>query len=73
MLSPRAALSKDKSARSLNAGLQSRHFAQIAAIITRMPDRDQREEVAEHFAAELGYTNANFDRARFLAACGMER
>lgn len=34
--------------------------------------KDDRAELAEAFAAELAAGNPLFDRARFLAACGVE-
>lgn len=59
------------------ADMQHRHFATIATIISRLPDggddyeNDLRGEVAQHFADHLRATNPNFDRSRFLRACGV--
>lgn len=55
----------------MKAEMQRRHFNTIAAIIARMDNFDHFPgDVAAHFARELASTNPNFDRARFLRACG---
>lgn len=58
------------------ADMQHRHFATIATIIrTRLYGdltKEQRNIVAEAFADALPATNPNFDRRRFLLACGIE-
>lgn len=51
------------------APMQHRHFATIATIIRDMPGR--KDVVAAIFADRLAATNPNFDRDRFLAACGV--
>lgn len=61
------------------ADMQHRHFATIATIIREI-DRGlvpcstgaTRKFMAELFADRLSYTNPNFDRNRFLRACGVE-
>ncbi len=75
MLTPESALRKDKS----NAGapvMQHRHFAVIAGIIATtiwspVHEDDTQERVAQAFARKLAATNPNFNRARFLRACGV--
>lgn len=53
--------------------MQHRHFATIAAIIRGMAaDVYGPEQVATEFADRLCDTNPNFDRLRFLLACGVE-
>lgn len=74
-LSPQAAARKDQA--SGNPTFQHRHFAFIAATIKAMPThastlRAQQASCALTFAEALESTNPNFDRRRFLAACGME-
>ncbi|MBI1316394.1 hypothetical protein GC167_05980 [bacterium] len=58
------------------ADMQHRHFATVATIIADMKtsprDNWTHTEIAGHFAALLRQTNANFDRDRFLRACGVE-
>jgi hypothetical protein len=57
-----------------NLRLQRRHYQFMAEVIRLAWDKDDRgmpsETLAETFANALRGTNANFDRARFLAACG---
>ena len=75
MLTPESATRKDKT--SGLGEMQHRHFATIAAIIRGMDKVhnqeqgliDIREDVAEHFADRLAWSNPRFDRARFLRAC----
>lgn len=50
--------------------MQHRHFRTIAAIIRQFPDYG-RGPIAFRFANELEKTNPNFDRDRFMAACGL--
>jgi hypothetical protein len=48
------------------------HFQVIAdAIATFETAYDTNTELAEHFADQLSRTNPNFDRERFLTACGV--
>ena len=63
---------------------QRRHYQFIAAImLSEKPDResgnrwsdgarDEWSTTVLAFASRLASTNPGFDRARFLAACGME-
>lgn len=69
MLKPEAALRKDQT--NANSDMQHRHFAAVAAIIKSFPEGAERISVAHTFAAGLAHTNAKFDRARFLRACGV--
>ena len=76
-LKPDAALRKDQTGAKYPATLQHRHFAVIAGILASL-DRDshglsagQHRDICETFADELAGTNPNFDRARFLTACGL--
>jgi hypothetical protein len=54
-----------------------KHFELIAetlrgAVETNADSRDALPTLAAHFADALRRTNPNFNRARFLAACGVE-
>lgn len=58
--------------------LERRHFEFIAEVIATTCDKfdisiryDQRRIVANEFADRLADTNSNFDRHRFLVACGI--
>ena len=48
---------------------QRRHYTAIAFIIASLP-KDYRKEVAATFANALAHDNPNFDRTRFMTACG---
>ena len=77
-------LTKDTAHRQdLTSGIgemQHRHFATIATIIRESTllgndatfSADERAKVALLFAGRLRATNSNFDRRRFLLACGVE-
>ena len=57
---------------------QRRHFEFIAAVISAMNDghqigREASIEASGAFACALSATNPNFDREKFLAACGVGR
>lgn len=75
-----AAIQKDRTQPSGSQVMQHRHFAEIARIIREMDKVnnqehgfiDVREDVAEHFAANLARTNDRFDRRRFMIACGFK-
>lgn len=69
-LSIEAALNKDQRSAKTRAAsaLQHRHYAVIAGIIADLPSA-MRGDVASEFARALA-TNPNFNRARFLRACG---
>ena len=58
--------------------LQRRHYELIAEGVRRGRDAAnlstaQLEHVAQSFALILRCTNPNFDEARFLAACGVNK
>ena len=66
-----------------NLSMQRRHFQMIADVVNGsrlvMVEGDYMrgydkacKDIAESFASRLASTNPGFDRARFLAACGME-
>lgn len=64
-----------KDIRTGKANMEHRHFATVATIVRGMTGEDfegLRGVVARRFADELASTNANFNRRRFLAACGEE-
>lgn len=76
MLTTESAARKDRTS-GQGAELQHRHFAFIAATIASMPDhaatlRAQKRSTAHAFADACARSNPRFDRARFLAACGLE-
>jgi hypothetical protein len=61
--------------------MQRRHFEFIAATLAAMREKATRQtdlsvvtvdETTSAFADALERTNVNFDRDRFLAACGTE-
>lgn len=56
--------------------MTKKHFQIIAETIAAMPSfapnlRAQKESCARAFADRLARENPRFDRARFLAACGV--
>ena len=63
-----------------NLSMQRRHFQMIASVmLTCKPCRTEHEEAirqwgetCKQMSDSLASTNPGFDRARFLAACGME-
>lgn len=78
-LTPESALRKDK--RTGKDHMQHRHFATVAAILANAPDFTKgnsgnptraHRKLCEYFADELAGTNQNFNRGRFLAACGIK-
>jgi hypothetical protein len=53
--------------------LTRKHYECIAEVINECPISNRnRITVAAHFANKLSVTNTNFDRAKFLKACGVE-
>lgn len=80
-LTPEAARRKDASTTGAPVKFQHRHFAFIAQTVagfdpfpeTYTEDETNviRREMARTFSRALASTNPNFDRARFLAACGV--
>lgn len=70
-LTSEAALRKDRTTGL--SPMQHRHFATIATIIAEGSSCPiERESVAYMFADRLSETNPNFDRDRFMRACGGE-
>lgn len=70
-LSARAASNKDKRNADNTAVMQHRHYAVVAGIIADLDlDYPQRAIIADQFARKLA-ANPNFDRARFIKACGI--
>lgn len=47
-----------------------KHFAAIAAVIARIPDTKTRSETAVNLALEFIRFNPEFNRQKFLVACG---
>jgi hypothetical protein len=75
-LTTESALRKDKrgAGRTLNGTLQHRHFAVIAGILADQCEHMPQEQwslMCNRFADQLAYTNARFDRHRFLMACSV--
>lgn len=53
--------------------MQRRHFERISHTIDNLDlDPTTQEYVAKQFADSLSCTNENFDRDRFLRACGID-
>lgn len=48
-----------------------KHFILAAATIKCIENLDERRKMAEFNAAQFAKANPRFDRARFLAACGL--
>jgi hypothetical protein len=49
-----------------------KHFSAMAKAIAKAPiTNEARKALARELAAICATTNPNFDRARFLAACGV--
>lgn len=73
-LSKEAARRKDAGTTGAPVKFQHRHFAFIARIIASNVEvaKWDNYSTALAFAGALASTNPNFDRARFLAACGVE-
>lgn len=70
-LKPETARRKDRGASPTK--MQHRHFATIAGIIRDMPMSQfpDKARIAQRFADKLVETNPAFDKARFIAACGI--
>lgn len=66
-----AANRKDISTAANGVTLEHRHFAFIAAVIAQLEAVSLPDDVAQAFADACTRTNPKFDRARFLAACGV--
>lgn len=52
--------------------MSKKHFIALAAAISKIENKAKRREMAEFNAAECAKMNSRFDRARFLAACGVK-
>lgn len=52
--------------------MSRKHFVAIAAGIAAIADSKARKQAAYTLADTLASTNPRFNRARFLAACGLE-
>lgn len=53
--------------------MQRRHFELIAEVIAKELDGEVHRLCAQAFAQDLKATNAQFNRERFLRACGVEQ
>jgi hypothetical protein len=47
------------------------HFRDIAALVAKLPKKDKKGE-AERFCKLFAASNPQFDRKKFLAACGVD-
>lgn len=54
------------------ASLTRKHFKMAADSVKAIEDKNKRREMAAHHAAIFAKANPNFDRARFMAAAGVE-
>jgi hypothetical protein len=52
--------------------MQRRHFEFIASVIREMADKASGEVAAHEFARACAMTNPDFDKSRFLKACGAD-
>lgn len=70
-LTSESALRKDHTTRT--PAMQHRHFAAVARVIADMDylSDAHRWNVADDFANMLTQSNPNFDRDRFMSACGL--
>jgi len=46
-------------------------FITMAAAIAEIKPKNKRKQLAEFNAGEFAKSNPRFDRARFMAACGL--
>jgi hypothetical protein len=63
----REAMKTEKTAVSWSKG----HFDAVAEIIKGIKNKDIQLEVANKFAEQFIEANKNFDKERFLKACGL--
>lgn len=54
-----------------NVKFERRHFEWMAEWVYNFRPQEDRETVALELARALASTNPNFDRGKFLAACGV--
>lgn len=52
--------------------MSRKHFIALAAAIKAISNEDERRRAAELIADVCQQSNARFNRARFLAACGVQ-
>lgn len=52
--------------------MSKKHFEALAKRIAQIADLEARRQAAEAVADVAATMNGQFDRARFLAACGLE-
>jgi hypothetical protein len=50
-----------------------KHFIALAAAIKAISNEDERRRAAELIADVCQQSNARFNRARFLSACGVQQ
>jgi hypothetical protein len=63
-----------RSRANVDINFQRRHFECIARAIASCPEGLSRQELAEHFANRIGWTNPHFQRDKFIRwAMGDER
>lgn len=48
-----------------------KHFVIIARTVAKIRDMSDRINTAQDLANEFAHVNSNFDRVRFLTACGV--
>ncbi len=52
--------------------MTKKHFIALAGAIREISNPQERERAAQAIANVCASQNSNFDRARFLSACGVE-
>lgn len=52
--------------------MSKKHFTKLAARLATIKNLEARRQAAEAVAEVAAETNGQFDRARFMAACGLE-
>jgi len=53
--------------------MSRKHFVAIAKAIKEISNADERRRTAELLASVCAASNQNFNRYRFLVACGVEK
>lgn len=51
--------------------MSRKHFRSAAESIAKVKDATDKRTLAEAFAVQFSQANPRFDRARFMAACGL--